>query len=94
MSNIYRPVSDRAKAQYGSDDVERDLSAADESDMLAAGHLEIVPRPYKILVNNYEAGDQGDTVDLALRVDQEAALVSGGILERVEAKKTAKKTAK
>jgi len=98
--NTYRPVSDRAKALYGTDDLERELSASDESDMLTAGHLEIVPRPYRVLVNNFTDGEQGETVDLALRVDQEAALISGGIVERVEAppkaaaKKSAKKSAK
>src|SRR5689334_13852157 len=96
MPNTYRPVSDRAKALYGSVDLELDLSATDERDALEGGHLEIVPRPYKVLVNNYEAGEQGETVDLALPVDQEAALLSGGILERHDppAKKTAKKSSK
>lgn len=82
--STYRPVSDRAKALYGSDAVDLDLSAADERDALDGGHLEVVPRPYKVLVNNYEAGKQGSTVDLALHVDQEAALVSGGILKPVK----------
>lgn len=94
MSNTYRPVSDRAKALHGSDDLELDLSAADEADALSAGHLELVPRPYKVLVNNFSEGEQGETVDLSLLVENEAALVSGGILERVEAKKPAKKSAR
>jgi hypothetical protein len=95
MTNLYRPVSDRAQALYGSDDLELDLSPSEESDALSAGHLELVPRPYKVLVNNYAEGGQGDTVDLALPVENEAALVSGGILERAEKKKpAAKKSAK
>ena len=84
MTNLYRPVSDRAKALYGEADLDRDFSPADERDMLDAGHLEIVPRPYRVLVNNYEAGDQGDVVDLALLVENETALISGGIIERAE----------
>jgi hypothetical protein len=93
--STYRPTSDRAKALYGDDDVDLDLSATDEADALQGGHLALVPRPFKVLVNNYEAGVQGDVVDLALHVDQEAALVSGGILERAEPKKpAAKKSAK
>lgn len=94
--NTYRATSDRGEALHGTDVFEGDLSAADEADQISAGHLKIVPRPYKVLVNNYEAGEQGSTVDLALRVDQEGALLSGGILARVEpAKKTpAKKSAK
>jgi len=96
MTNTYHPVSDRAKALYGTDDVDLDLTAPDERDQLDGGHLEVVPRPYKVLVNNYEAGGQGSTVDLALHVDQESALVSGGILERADppAKKPAEKPAK
>jgi hypothetical protein len=93
MPNTYRPTSDRAKALYGDDDLDLDLSASDEADAFQGGHLALVPRPFKVLVNNYEAGEQGDVVDLALHVDQEAALVSAGILERVEpAKKSTKKS--
>ena len=94
--NTYRPVSDRAKALYGEDDFEADFSASDERDHLEGGHLEIVPRPYRVLSDNYSAGKQGEVVDLALPVDIEAALVSGGHLERADAspKKSAKKSAK
>ena len=87
MSNTYRPVSDRAKALHGDDPVELDLDAVAERDELDAGHLEIVPRPYRVLVNNFESGEQGSTVDLALPVDREAALVQGGIVERTAPKK-------
>lgn len=88
MSNIYSPVSERAKALFGEKDFEADYSAVEEQDQLAGGHLEIVPRPYKVLVNNFtkngEPVDQGSTVDLALPVDNEKALLEGGILEREE----------
>lgn len=87
----YRPVSDRAKAIHGEDDLELDLTSGEEADELSAGHLEIVPRPYKVLVNNFTEGEQGSTVNLALPVDREAALVSGGILEPAPAKKAAAK---
>lgn len=82
MSNLYRPLSERAKALLGEDPVERDWTAGEEADMLSAGHVEIVPRPYKVLVNNCSHGEQGSTVDLALPVDTESALILGGILER------------
>lgn len=94
MTNLYRPTSDRGEAIYGTDDVELDLSAPDEADLVAAGHLEIVPRPYRVLVNNYAEGEQGDVVDLALPVENEAALVGGGILERVDPEKPKKTPAK
>lgn len=91
MSNTYKPVSDRAKAIFGDDVVDLDLSPSDEKDQLDAGHLEIVPRPYKVLVNNFTGGKQNEVVDLALKVEQEGALLSGGILTRAEpAKKSAK----
>ena len=84
MPNTYRPVSDRAKALHGDDVLELDLDAVAERDELDAGHLEIVPRPYKVLVNNFANGKQGSTVDLALPVDNEAALLAGGVLERAK----------
>lgn len=94
MSNIYRAISDRAKALNGEDEFEAELSPSDEKDQLDGGHLEIVPRPYKVLVNNFTRGKQGESVALALRVEEEAALLAGGILERDDEpakKKTAKK---
>lgn len=95
-ANTYRPVSDRAKALHGDEDFEAEFSVIEERDQLEGGHLEIVPRPYKVLSDNYSAGKQGDVVDLALPVEIEAALVSGGHLERADAspKKSAKKSAK
>jgi hypothetical protein len=84
MPNTYRPVSDRAKALHGTDDLDLDLTAIEERDELDGGHLEIVPRLYKVLVNNFAAGEQGSTVELALPVENEKALLVGGILERDE----------
>jgi hypothetical protein len=94
----YRAVSDRGRAIFGEDTFDADFGAVEEQDHLVAD-LEIVPRPYKVLSDNYEAGKQGDTVELALPVEIEAALVSGGHLERIEPepkpakKKTAAKAA-
>ena len=88
MANTYRAVSDRGVALHGSDVLDLDLSPTEEADELSAGHLEIVPRLYKVLVNNFtdngEAVEQGAEVSLALPVENETALLSGGILERVE----------
>jgi len=88
-ANTYRPVSDRAQALFGKDAFEAEYSASEERDQLEAGHLEIVPRPYRVLSNNYSAGKQGDVVDLALSVENEAALIQGGHIERAD--KPAKK---
>ena len=80
----YKPVSARAVALYGDAPFEADLSAVEEADAVSAGHLEIVARPYKVLSNNFADGKQGSTVDLALNVDNEAALLAGGHIERAK----------
>lgn len=86
-ANTYRAVSDRARAVHGEDPFEADLSATEERDQLSGGHLEIVPRPYRVLSNNFAAGEQDAVVDLALPAETEAALIGGGHLERVDATK-------
>lgn len=87
MGNSYRAISERATALYGEDAFEADLSAPDEADQIAAGHLAIVPRAYKVLSNNYSAGKQGSVVELALLVEQETALIQGGHIQRTTNKK-------
>lgn len=90
-ANTYRAVSDRAKALNGEDTFEAEFTPSEEADQLSAGHLEIVPRAYKVLSNNYSGGKQGEVIDLALPQETEAALISGGHLERVDAKKASTK---
>jgi hypothetical protein len=84
MANTYRAISERGKGLHGEDVFEAEFSAADEADQIAGGHLEIAPRAYKVLSDNYSAGKQGEVVDLALLVDLEAALIQGGHIERAE----------
>lgn len=83
---MYRPVSERAKALFGKDDFAAEYTASEEHDYVSGGHLEIVPSAYKVLSNNFAAGEQGATVKLALPVETEAALIAGGHIERVEDK--------
>ena len=90
-ANTYRPVSDRAKALHGDKDFDAEFSVAEEADQIGGGHLELVPRAYKVLSNNFSAGKLDEVVDLALVVEQEAALISGGHIERVDAKSAKKK---
>lgn len=96
MTNTYKPVSEWAKAKYGEDKLELDLSASDELDHLRGGHVQMVPRKYRCLVNNFSQDgkplEQGEEFEGSLLVDAEAALIQGGVIERVEAK-PAKKTA-
>lgn len=89
-ANTYRPVSARAKALHPEGDFEAEFTPTEERDELEGGHLEIAPRKYEVLSNNFAAGKQGDTVDLALVVEQEAALIAGGHIKRAD-KATPKK---
>lgn len=89
--NTYKAVGAAAVAAYGEGTVELDFTASEEADRLSAGVLELVPRPYRVLTNNYEAGNQDEVVELALLVETEAALLAGGHLERVQPKTTRRK---
>lgn len=84
MTSKYKPVSDRAKATYGEDEFEADLSPAAEQDAVSSGHLERVPRKYKVLSDNYTAAPQGETFVAAYPVENERALIQGGHIERVD----------
>ena len=91
MPNTYKPVSEWAKAKFGEDEVELDLSASDQADMLGSGHLEPIPQRFRVLSDNYYGHEQGDEFDGFFRREVEEALVSGGTLKRVD--KPAKKAA-
>lgn len=82
--NTYRAKSKAAAAAFSDGVFEHEFTPAEEQDRLSSGLIELVPRKYKVLSNNYEAGKQGDEVELALLVDIESALIKGGHLERVE----------
>ena len=82
--NTYEATSPAAVAAFADGVFERDFSPAEEQDWLGSGLLEIVPRTYRVLSNNYEAGKQGALVELALLKEQEQALISGGHIERVD----------
>ena len=82
MTNTYMPLSVAAKSQYGDAVVELDLSVMDEKDALDGGHLEIAPRAYKVLSDNFSGGPQNGQYLGALRVETEAALIAGGHIER------------
>jgi hypothetical protein len=85
VTNTYLPISERAKTLLGSDVVELDLTATEEKDQLDAGHLEIAPRTYKVLSNNFSAAAQGKPFEAAYPVETEAALIQGGHIERADA---------
>ena len=82
MTNTYKALTEIGEHYYGTGEL--DLSVTAEKDALDAGHLEIVPREYKVLSHRYEAGKQGEVVKLALRMETESALIQGGHIERVD----------
>jgi hypothetical protein len=80
--NTYHALSDYGRAIFGEDVFEGDFETAEERDHLDGGHLEIVPRPYRVLSDNYQA-PKGETVELALPMETEDALL-GVHIERVD----------
>ena len=84
MTNTYKATSVVGEHYHGAGVSDLDLSPSDERDAINGGHLEIVPRKYRVLSDNYTAGKQGAVVELALLKENEAGLIQGGHLERVD----------
>lgn len=95
MTNTYRALTPAAVAAYSDGVFELDLSPAQERDLLDSGLVELAPRRYRVLSNNFAAGEQDAEIEAAYLVEIEDALISGGHLERVPASKggSTKKTA-
>lgn len=70
------------------EEFEKDFTPVEEADNLASGLLEIVPRKYRVIggseVHGVKAGDDDPTFEAALLIENEAALIQGGHIERVE----------
>lgn len=66
---------------------EREFSVSEEQDWLNRGFLELVPRPYRVLTDNYTIlgwpVPQNAVVEATFPIEVEAALIAGGHLERV-----------
>lgn len=74
-----RPVLD---AEPGAV-LEHEFTAQEEQDLLDAGRVEIIPRPYLVVgTSRVHDTDPGGTFTLGLPVGQEAALIEGGHIER------------
>jgi hypothetical protein len=86
MTNTYKALSAVGEHYFGEGVVDLDLTASEEQDALNGGHLEIMPRAYRVLSDNYTAGKQGESIELALLKEHEAALIQGGHIERVDDK--------
>jgi hypothetical protein len=83
MSNTYRALSKAAEAMYADGVFEHDFTPDGEQDALNSGLLELVPRKYKVLSNNFAAGEQGSEIEAAYPMEIEQAYLTGGHLERI-----------
>jgi hypothetical protein len=86
MGNTYRATSPATVAAYAEGTFEHEFTPSEEADALGSGLLELVPRTYLQLSNNFTAAKQGETFEAAFVVEQEAALIQGGHIERVDEK--------
>lgn len=91
MTNTYKATSPAAVAAFAAGVFERDFTPTEEQDWLNSGLLELVPRKYKVLSNNFSAGAQNSEIDAAYPVEIEQALIQGGHIQRVDPKPVAKK---
>lgn len=72
--------------------VTADLDPASEADLLASGRLALVPAPYRVVGTSVVHGAHpGETVELALPLPQERALIEAGHIEPVEREREARK---
>ena len=84
--NRYRSLRDAPELDAKkNDEIELELSALEEQDMLAARRLELLPRRYMVVGGSkvFEA-EPGGVFEAALLVEQEAILMAGGHIERVD----------
>ena len=69
------------------EEFEKDFTPDEEQANVNSGLLAIVPRKYRVLVgewNGVKADAEDPTVEAALLIENEAALLQGGHIERVE----------
>ncbi len=70
------------------DEFDYEFTVDEEKANVESGLLEIVPRPYRVLVDTEVHGVRGTDEDptflAGMLIEQEAALVTGGHIERVE----------
>lgn len=95
--NTYRAVSPVGVARFGPEPFDADFTVTEEADWIVNGILQLVARPYRVLTDSYTIdgnpvpGGVGAVVTAAFPIETEAALISGGHLERVTPPATRKK---
>jgi len=81
-------LSDENGNYTQGDEFDKEYTADEEADLLnfrGGGLVEIVPREYKVTGEaNVHETEPGDTFTAALTIGEEAHLVDGGFIERVE----------
>jgi hypothetical protein len=82
--NTYRATSPAGVAAFAEGVFEREFTVAEEKDWLGSGLLQLVPRTYRVLSNNYSAGGQGETFEGSFLIEPEQALIQGGHIERLD----------
>lgn len=92
MTNTYIAKTRAAEAAFSVGEFEHEFTPVQERDYVASGLLEIVPRTYRVLtdtpVHGVTALDKDPTFEAAMLIENEAALIQGGHIERVERVKT------
>ena len=87
MSNLYRAKTPAGEATFAEGVFERDFTPSEEKDWLDSGQIELEPRPYNVLSDNFTIEGwpcpQNAVVTAAFPVEIEAALISGGHIQRV-----------
>jgi hypothetical protein len=75
------------------DEFEHEFTPEDEHVNVASGLLEVVPSEYRVVAEDSIVYDTptGETFTAGLLMENEAALIAGGHIERVEEKKPAPK---
>lgn len=73
------------------EEFEHEFSEEDETVNLASGLLELLPNTYRVVGGSEVHGTQpGETFTMPLPIGQEALLVQGGHIERVDAPRVVK----
>lgn len=97
MGNRYRalrPHADVFVGDFAVDEFEHEFpSAVAEKDAIDGGWVELVPRKYRVLSDNYRF-PQGEEFEDAFPMEIEQALLTGGHIERVDEQAEARLPAK
>ncbi|HEU4543465.1 MAG TPA: hypothetical protein VFR23_20200 [Jiangellaceae bacterium] len=81
--NTYRALTPQAVAMFEEGVFEAEFTPAQERDWLDSGLLELVPRRYRVLSDNYEL-PKDNTFVATMLVEIEAMLTDAGHIERVD----------